>query len=85
MNDLDNLREEIDEADEAVCAALKKRFAVVKKIGEYKKENGIRVLDKTRESAVFEHIARLFDEKDEKNAAKEIYDAIVRASKNLQK
>lgn len=85
MNDLDKLREEIDEADEAVCVALKKRFAVVKKIGEYKKENGIRVLDKTRESAVFEHIARLFDEKDEKNAAKEIYDAIVSASKYLQK
>ena len=57
MNDLDKLREEIDEADEAVCAALKKRFTVVKKIGEYKKENGIRVLDKNRESAVFEHIA----------------------------
>lgn len=85
MNDLDKLREEIDEADEAVCNALKQRFAIVRKIGEYKKENGIRVSDRNRESAVFEHIARLFDEKDEKDAAKEIYEAIVTASKKLQK
>lgn len=85
MNELDLLRKELDGIDEELCKALNKRFSVVKKIGEYKKLNEIAVTDSERESAVYEHIGGLFAEEQQKNAAIEIYKAIITQSKNLQK
>ena len=85
MNELDLLRKELDGIDEELCKALNKRFSVIKKIGKYKKINEIAVTDSGRESAVYEHIGGLFVEQQQKNAAIEIYKAIITQSKNLQK
>jgi len=85
MDRLTALRNKIDEIDEDICKALEKRFAVVKEIGDYKAEYGIGVRDEVRESAVYEHIARLFNDEKQKNAVMEIYRSIISQSSNLQK
>ena len=84
-DELTALRAEIDRIDEELCLALKKRFQVVKKIGEYKKSACICITDSSRESAVYEHIAPFFDNESEKSAAKSIYLEIITRSKELQK
>ncbi len=84
-DELTALRAEIDRIDEELCLALKKRFQVVKKIGEYKKSACICITDSGRESAVYEHIAPFFDNESEKSAAKSIYLEIITRSKELQK
>lgn len=84
-DELTALRAEIDRIDEELCLALKKRFQVVKKIGEYKKSACACITDSGRESAVYEHIAQFFDDESEKSAAKSIYLEIITRSKELQK
>ena len=84
-DELTALRAEIDRIDEELCLALKKRFQVVKKIGEYKKSACVCITDSGRESAVYEHIAQFFDNESEKSAAKSIYLEIITRSKELQK
>ena len=85
MGDLEQLRKQLDGIDEELCRALNKRFSVVKKIGEYKKQNQIAVTDSDRESTVYEHIGGLFNDERQKNAAKEIYKKIITQPKELQK
>lgn len=45
---LNILRSEIDEIDEKLICLLSKRMNLVNRIGEYKKEKGIKPLDKKR-------------------------------------
>jgi chorismate mutase len=49
MNTLEELRKEIDLLDETILETIAKRRVLVTKIGEYKKEKGIQILDKKRE------------------------------------
>lgn len=51
MDTLLKYRDEIDTIDNELLALFAKRFAVVKKIGEYKKEKGLPIIDKSREEA----------------------------------
>jgi chorismate mutase len=44
MNELENYRKNIDELDKNLIEILAKRFEIVKKVGEYKKENNINSL-----------------------------------------
>jgi chorismate mutase-like protein len=44
-------RDEIDTIDNELLTLFAKRFIVVKNIGEYKKEKGLPIIDKTREEA----------------------------------
>lgn len=53
---MDELRIQIDAADRELLAALAKRTAIARKIGEYKKINGLPVLDKSREDAKMESL-----------------------------
>lgn len=49
MNVLDALRKQIDQIDEQILTLFARRFSLVRKIGEYKKNNNMQVLDKNRE------------------------------------
>jgi monofunctional chorismate mutase len=46
---LETLRNEIDLIDQEMMKLFKKRMEVSKKVGQYKKENGLPILDETRE------------------------------------
>jgi len=59
---LDNLRIEIDKVDSELIRLLSKRFEYTQLVGEFKAENGIRSLSKSRESEQFERFQRLSEE-----------------------
>lgn len=48
-NQLDALRQEIDSIDAQIFDLFEQRLMVAKQIGTYKKENGLSVLDSSRE------------------------------------
>lgn len=50
--DLKELRQRIDEIDEKLLPLFLERMEVSKKVAEYKKENGIPILNKTREREI---------------------------------
>jgi chorismate mutase len=47
-NKLKDLRKQIDKIDESIVSLLVKRMEVVKKVGQYKKENNLPPLDNSR-------------------------------------
>lgn len=49
MSNLKAYRNQIDKLDKKLIEILSKRFEIAKKVGVYKKENNIPVLDKSRE------------------------------------
>ena len=49
---LQEYRAQIDAIDDQITDLLKRRFDLSQKIGEYKKQNGIPVCDKTREEEI---------------------------------
>lgn len=54
--DLEDLRISLDNIDNAMVYLLAERFRVTRKVGLYKKQNGLPSVDKSREKAQFERI-----------------------------
>mgnify|MGYP003312070470 CR=1 FL=1 len=84
MNELENLRSQIDQIDGELKQLLLKRLNVVLKIGEVKKQQGIDIQDLTRERAVLDNITAGLSEQ-AREYVKNIYLEIIKNSKNLQK
>ena len=57
MSKLDELRNEVDAADDAILAALKRRFAITDRIRELKDREGVPRADKEREREILARIA----------------------------
>lgn len=55
MTEMEKARKELNEIDAALAALFEKRMHAVEKIGAYKKEHGLPVLDAAREK---ENLAR---------------------------
>ena len=50
MNEkLDDIRQNIDEVDNKILSLYEERMSLVKKVYEYKKENGLSILNTNRE------------------------------------
>ena len=49
MSELDTLRSEIDEIDTQLTALFLRRMDVTARVGAYKQENGLPVLDEARD------------------------------------
>lgn len=56
MTKLEEYRDQIDKIDTALLELLSKRFKVVQKVGEYKKENNLPVIDRSREQALLDKL-----------------------------
>lgn len=82
MNELEMLRTQIDALDEIIAKAYAKRLEVVHKIGEYKKNNNVAVLDCGREQKVFDKVGCFGGEY--QNEVKDLYAFIMNYSKILQ-
>ena len=62
MNELEQYRKEIDEIDQELTHLFELRLNTVLKVGRYKKQHNLPVLDASREQAVIEkNISRLRD------------------------
>lgn len=69
MKTLDDLRKEIDILDKELIHVLAKRTAVVKEIGELKKQNNIKPLDEKRWEEV---LKRVLTNAEKNNISKEL-------------
>lgn len=59
MDTLKSLRNQVDQIDEQIIALFGQRFLLVKKIGEYKKNNNIPVQNKKREGDKLQKLIKL--------------------------
>lgn len=82
--DLNSLRKRIDEIDDGIVKLLLERFAVVKNVAEYKKERGLEIFQKGRETEVLKKIADKTDNPEYKEYMLDIYKIILETSKTLQ-
>ena len=74
---LDDLRKEIDLIDREIVNLIAKRIEVVKKVGQFKKENNIPVIDNSRFKKVLNKVGELAEKnKISKDFVKDIYNKI---------
>ena len=83
MSNLENFRLEINDIDSQIFQLLNQRHSVVKKIGQFKKENNIPVLDSSREKIIETKIKSKYQGPDGEYI-NQIYKAVMNESKNIQ-
>lgn len=81
--DIETIREKIDTIDKEVFQLLINRLNAVTDIGEIKKQEGLPILDESREQAIYNKIDSLFSEK-EATFLKNIYQSIITESKKAE-
>ena len=79
--DLAALRREIDRADRELLRAFDRRMEVALRIGQWKKANGMAVLDRSREAAKLDAVAAASTHPE---AARELYETLMRLSREEQ-
>ena len=80
---LNNLRDQIDSIDRDLVELFKARMAVLTQIAEYKRENGMPILDSAREEELLMKISELAgDELGE--YAQKLYATILEISREYQ-
>ena len=83
---LDDLRKDIDQLDEQIVELLAKRIVVVKKIGDFKKQNNLPVLDKNRFAKVLEKVEKTAIQQGlSPDFVKELYEVIHKYSCEVEK
>lgn len=81
---LDELRKEVDEADALLIQAFEKRMNACRKIGEYKAQNGLEILNRDRETTVIKKAEeRTSDEM--KPYISRVYETLMEVSRDYQK
>lgn len=83
MRDIEDIRDDINKLDEKLIGLLKERFDLSKEVRAYKKENNMPIFDEKREEEILRKIED--DNKEYGPYFKNIYQAIMDESKNLQK
>ncbi len=83
MSNLETFRLEINNIDTQIFELLNQRHSVVKKIGQYKKENNIPVLDQSREKIIETKIKTKYQGQEGEYINK-IYKEVMNQSKNIQ-
>ena len=62
MSELDNARKEINEIDKEMAKLFERRMRAAEKIAEYKKENGLSILDETREAILIKNNSEIIED-----------------------
>lgn len=84
LNNLDKLREIIDECDREIVMAIEKRFNTVKQVVEYKKQNNLDIYQANREKEVLDKVDSYLNNKDFSQELKSLYIKIMDLSKEIQ-
>ncbi|MFL0196671.1 prephenate dehydratase [Clostridium sp. WILCCON 0269] len=85
MENLDYLRNKIDEIDSEMIKLFQERMDIVCKVAEYKKKNKMDVLDKNREENVIKTQLEKLKNKSIKNEAEIFLREVMKISRSLQK
>ena len=81
---LEIYRTHIDEIDTRLMNLLIERYNIVTQIGEYKKQNNIPVLDKSREQFIYDKINSLYSSETYRDFLKNIYESLMNETKKIQ-
>ena len=84
MDELKNLRDEIDKTDKEILSAFERRMGICKEIAEYKKKNNIKVFDKERETEVLEGRTKMLENVELKDECLSLFKALMQISKDYQ-
>ncbi len=58
MNKFEKYRRQIDKINNKIISLLAERMKIVKKVGEYKKKNNMKITDKKREEKIYAEVRR---------------------------
>ncbi|MFC0015599.1 MULTISPECIES: bifunctional 3-deoxy-7-phosphoheptulonate synthase/chorismate mutase [Allobacillus] len=81
---LEELRKQLDEVNIEVLKWINRRGELVKKIGEIKKEQGIKVFDPVREREMLDHIVDHHEGPFQSSTIEHLFKEIFKAAKELQ-
>ncbi|KEI02393.1 chorismate mutase [Clostridium botulinum] len=84
MDDLKELRKEIDSIDNKLICLFQKRMEAVLKVAEYKKKNNIPILNTSREQEVIDKNIKLICNDDFEKPVEDFLKSIMGISKELQ-
>lgn len=83
---IEELRKDIDKLDNQIIELIRKRFALVSKVADYKKKNDIPVEDSEREKKLLESKKELAAELGiDSNLIEKIFNELLEESRNIQK
>lgn len=84
MEDLDHLRKQIDEIDDALVKLFLKRMEIVCRVADYKMKNGMEVLVKSREEQIINRYTKNIEEEAVKSQLREFLQELMRISRKVQ-
>ncbi|MDD4370922.1 MAG: shikimate kinase [Anaerostipes sp.] len=84
MSKLDEIREQLDACDKQIVTVLEKRMDIIKEIMEYKKENGLPILQPEQEKHQRKMLKVHVSENEYKDEILDIFKYIVENSKKIQ-
>ena len=82
---LEKQRAEIDAIDREIVALFERRMQVVVDVARIKKENGIAILDASREKEVTAKVQSYLKDDHLKEELAEVYETLMKVSKDYQK
>ncbi len=84
MLDLNKIRDNIDETDQAIVELFEKRMKLCQEVAEFKIETGKQVLDTTREKQKIEKVTELAHGDFNKRSVEELFRQIMAMSRKMQ-
>jgi len=81
---IDELRNQIDKIDSSLVSLFENRMETVLKVAEYKKKNGIAILNKEREQAVIKKNLDIVKNKDLFSEVEEFFKSVMAISRSFQ-
>lgn len=86
MDKLEKYRKKIDMVDDGILKMLNRRMLIVKRIGRYKRENNIEIVDEKRWGKVMKKIKKLAEKQDlDLDMVESIWNEIHKAAIELEK
>jgi monofunctional chorismate mutase len=82
---IESLRASIDAIDDQIIALFESRMALVKAIGDLKKQSNQHILDTNREAIIFSRVKHQLNNKSLELYAYELFETLMRVSKAYQK
>ena len=84
MSKLEEYRKEIDSIDKELISLFERRMDVARKVGEYKKENNMEILNSKREAEVIEKNTNSLKNKEYTDIGREFFENLMKLSRSLQ-
>jgi len=82
--DIEKLRSEINKCDQEIVAAMQRRLAAVRAVGEYKWLNKLAIYQPQREQEIVERIAGMVTDRENTGRIVELFQFIMQQSRNIQ-